>query len=86
MPAVGFAMGDVTLVDLLESKSLVPEYIQSPEFIVIIGGEDERAIALADAAQLRAVGYRIEVHSKTKVSLSSLNRPTNLCPLRSDLR
>ena len=39
MPAVGFAMGDVTLVDLLESKSLVPEYIQNPEFIAIIGGE-----------------------------------------------
>ena len=60
MPAVGFAMGDVTLVDLLESKSLVPEYIQNPEFIAIIGGEDERAVASADAAQLRAIGYRIE--------------------------
>ena len=66
MPAVGFAMGDVTLVDLLESKSLVPEYIQSPEFIAIIGGEDERAVALADAAQLRAVGYRIEYPFKNQ--------------------
>ena len=66
MPAVGFAMGDVTLVDLLESKSLVPEYIQNPEFIAIIGGEDERAVALADAAQLRAIGYRIEYPFKSQ--------------------
>ena len=27
---------------------------------MIVGGEDERAVALADAAQLRAIGYRIE--------------------------
>ena len=66
MPAVGFAMGDVTLVALLESKSLVPEYIQSPEFITIIGGEDERAVALSDAAQLRAVGYQIEYPFKNQ--------------------
>ncbi|MEC8209624.1 MAG: ATP phosphoribosyltransferase regulatory subunit, partial [Verrucomicrobiota bacterium] len=66
MPAVGFAMGDVTLVDLLESKSLVPEYIQSPEFIAIIGGEDERPVALADVAHLRAVGYQIEYPFKNQ--------------------
>jgi histidyl-tRNA synthetase len=66
MPAVGFAMGDVTLVDLLESKSLMPKYIQSPEFIAIIGGEDERDVALADAAQLRAVGYQIEYPFKNQ--------------------
>jgi histidyl-tRNA synthetase len=66
IPAVGFAMGDVTLVDLLESKSLMPEYIQSPEFISIIGGENERAVALADAAQLRAVGYQVEYPLKNQ--------------------
>jgi len=66
MPAVGFAMGDVTLVDLLESKSLMPKYIQSPEFIAIIGGEDERYVALADAAQLRAIGYQVEYSFKNQ--------------------
>ncbi|TVP76410.1 MAG: histidine--tRNA ligase [Puniceicoccaceae bacterium] len=60
MPAVGFAMGDVTLVDLLDSKSRMPAYVQRPEFIAIIGGEAERDAALADAAQLRAVGYQVE--------------------------
>lgn len=65
-PAVGFAMGDVTLVDLLESKSLMPEYVQSPEFIAIIGGEVERDAALADAAQLRAIGYQVEYPLKNQ--------------------
>ncbi|MDP4879263.1 MAG: ATP phosphoribosyltransferase regulatory subunit, partial [Opitutales bacterium] len=42
MPAVGFAMGDVTLADLLESKGLTPTYVQSPDFIAIIGGPEAR--------------------------------------------
>jgi histidyl-tRNA synthetase len=66
MPAVGFAMGDVTLADLLDSKSLMPEYLQRPEFIAIIGGEDERDAALADAAQLRSVGYQVEYPLKSQ--------------------
>lgn len=66
MPAVGFAMGDVTLVDLLESKSLMPEYMQRPEFIAIIGGEDERDAALSDAAQLRALGYQVDYPLKNQ--------------------
>lgn len=60
MSAVGFAMGDVTLVDLLDSKSLMPAYVQRPDFIAIIGGELEREAALADASQLRSLGYQVE--------------------------
>jgi histidyl-tRNA synthetase len=44
----------------------MPKYIQSPEFIAIIGGEDERDVALADAAQLRAVGYQVEYSFKNQ--------------------
>jgi histidyl-tRNA synthetase len=66
MPAVGFAMGDVTLVDLLESKGLMPAYLQRPEFIAIIGGADERDAALADGAQLRSLGYQVEYPLKTQ--------------------
>ena len=60
MPAVGFAMGDVTLADLLESKGLMPDYIESPQFIAIIGGAEERKAAMADAAALRAMGYQLD--------------------------
>lgn len=61
MPAVGFAMGDVTLADLLDSKQLLDHAaVPSPDFVAIIGGADERDAALADASQLRAAGFRVD--------------------------
>ncbi len=60
MPAVGFAMGDVTLADLLEAKGLTPGYVQSPDFIAIIGGPEERDAAMADAALLRSMGFQVD--------------------------
>lgn len=60
MPAVGFAMGDVTLVDLLEKKSLLEVAEPVPDFVLVLGGAAERAQALKDAAVLRAAGYRVE--------------------------
>jgi histidyl-tRNA synthetase len=60
MPAVGFAMGDVTLGDLLEKKALLEVAEPSPDFVLVIGGAAERAQALKDAASLRAAGYRVE--------------------------
>lgn len=60
MPAVGFAMGDVTLADLLESKGLTPTYVQSPDFIAIIGGPEARDAAMGDAALIRRMGYTID--------------------------
>ncbi|PXA04660.1 histidine--tRNA ligase [Coraliomargarita sinensis] len=59
MPAVGFAMGDVTLVDLLESKDLLPEILDAPDFMLVIGGPEERKAAMLDAAMLRSIGYRV---------------------------
>lgn len=66
MPAVGFAMGDVTLMDLLDSRGRMPAYVQRPDFIAIIGGEAERDAALGDAAQLRSVGYQVEYPLKSQ--------------------
>ena len=60
MPAVGFAMGDVTLTDLLESKQLLGIYTESLDFIVVIGGAEARDVALIDAALLRSMGYRVD--------------------------
>jgi histidyl-tRNA synthetase len=66
MPAVGFAMGDVTLTDLLESRGLLAQYVQSPQFIAVIGGPEERKAALADAARLRALGYQVDYPLKDR--------------------
>lgn len=60
MPAVGFAMGDVTLLDLLDSRNCLPPLVNGPEFVCIIGGDAERAVALADAGKLRSTGFSVD--------------------------
>jgi histidyl-tRNA synthetase len=60
MPAVGFAMGDVTLADLLDDKKLTANYVQSLDFIVIIGGAEARSTAMGGAAIIRRMGYTVD--------------------------
>lgn len=60
MAAVGFAMGDVTLKDLLESKGLLPDYADSLDFVAIIGGPEARKVALQDVFLLRSLGYCVD--------------------------
>lgn len=60
MPAVGFGMGDVTLRNLLEQKGILPTLIDAPDFYAIILGDENRAPALADVANLRRAGMRVE--------------------------
>ena len=60
MPAVGFAMGDVTLADLLKDRSIELGGKLAPDFTLVIGGVDERPLALEDAASLRDLGLRVE--------------------------
>lgn len=59
-PAVGFAIGDVTMGLLLEQRGLMPAFGPSAEVYVVIGGEVERAAAFLDIARLRAAGYRVD--------------------------
>ena len=58
LPAVGFAIGDVTLQDCLESKTLMPDYIDAPDIYLVAGG-NERPIALRDLNRLRLAGYSV---------------------------
>ncbi|HVZ64291.1 MAG TPA: histidine--tRNA ligase [Lacunisphaera sp.] len=60
LPAVGFAIGDVTTGLLLEQRSLAPAYVQAAEVYAVIGGEAERKAAFADVRALRAAGIRVE--------------------------
>ncbi len=60
MPAVGFAMGDVTLADLLGSKKKLASYVDCPDFVMVVGGQAERKVAMADAAELRKLGHRVD--------------------------
>jgi histidyl-tRNA synthetase len=60
MPAVGFAMGDVTLADLLQDRSIELGGKSAPDFTMVIGGAEERPLALEDAAGLRDLGLRVD--------------------------
>lgn len=60
VPAVGFAIGDVTLMDLLNSKDCLPELRHQPDFMAIFDGDAARMAAIADANRVRAQGYAVD--------------------------
>jgi histidyl-tRNA synthetase len=60
LPAVGFAIGDVTTGLLLEQRGLMPNFIQAPDVYCVIGGEKERLAAFRDIHALRAAGFRVD--------------------------
>ncbi len=69
MPAVGFAMGDVTLRNLLEEKKLLPNFINAVDVFMVAMGEDAFRLALADAVRLRDQGLAVEYPFKTDQAL-----------------
>jgi histidyl-tRNA synthetase len=60
LPAVGFAIGDVTMGLLLEARGLMPALVQAADVYTVLGGEEERKAAFGDIQALRAAGYRVE--------------------------
>ncbi|MGH7997089.1 MAG: histidine--tRNA ligase [Opitutaceae bacterium] len=60
LPAVGFAIGDVTVGLLLEQRGLLPPLVEAPDLFCVIGGPDERKAAFAGIQALRSCGYRVE--------------------------
>lgn len=67
LPAVGFAMGDVVIGDLIEetpaAKAKRDEWLSeqsSIDVFVIIASEEQRADALAGVQQLRDAGFRVD--------------------------
>jgi histidyl-tRNA synthetase len=60
LPAVGFAIGDMTFGLLLEQRGLMPAVSSAPDVYCVLGGEAERRTAFGDIARLRAAGYRVE--------------------------
>ena len=60
LPAVGFAIGDVTTGLLLEQRGLMPPLMQAPDIYCVIGGGAERAVAFGDINALRAASYRVD--------------------------
>ena len=59
-PAVGFAIGDVTMGLLLEQRGLMPAFVPAADVYAVIGGAAERTAAFADIHALRAAGWRVD--------------------------
>jgi histidyl-tRNA synthetase len=64
LPAVGFAIGDVTTALLLEQRGLTPKFVSAPDVYCVIGGEAARRAAFGDIHALRAAGRRVEYPMK----------------------
>jgi len=64
LPAVGFAIGDMTFALLLEQRGLTPNFISAPDVYCVIGGPAERLAAFGDVHALRAAGYRVDYPMK----------------------
>jgi histidyl-tRNA synthetase len=64
LPAVGFAIGDMTFALLLEPRGLTPNFVQAPDVYCVVGGEKERLAAFADIHALRAAGFRVDYPMK----------------------
>lgn len=60
LPAVGFAIGDMTFGLLLQQRGLGAAPADGPEVYCVIGGPGERAAAFGDVAALRRAGVRVE--------------------------
>ena len=58
MPASGFAIGDMTLSDCLQSKGLLPTYILAPD-LFLIGDHEERKSYLPIIARCRKAGFSV---------------------------
>jgi histidyl-tRNA synthetase len=67
MPALGFAMGDVVLGELIKDRPAAREKMegtirdaQKIDIYIVIAKEERRGNALADVQKLRDLGYRVD--------------------------
>ena len=63
MPAAGFAIGDMTLSDCLESNGLLPSYVIAPD-VFVIGGEEQGSEVLATTSAVRKGGFSVSYSFK----------------------
>ena len=60
LPALGFGMGDVVLLELLKARGLLPKFDSPMDVFVLIEDESLRAISLKLVQDLRAAGQAVD--------------------------
>ena len=60
LPALGFGMGDVVLLELLKARGLLPKFDATTDVFVLIEDENLRPQSLKLVQDLRAAGYAVD--------------------------
>jgi histidyl-tRNA synthetase len=60
LPALGFGMGDVVLLELLKARKLLPAFEAGVDIFVLIEDESQRNASLRLVHDLRAAGAKVE--------------------------
>ena len=60
LPALGFGMGDVVLLELLKARGLLPKFDATTDVFVLIEDEKLRPQSLKLVQDLRAAGYAVD--------------------------
>lgn len=60
LPALGFGMGDVVLLELLKARGLLPKFDSQMNVFVLIEDETLRSLSLKLVQDLREAGYAVE--------------------------
>ena len=60
LPALGFGMGDVVLLEILKARGLLPKFDANVDVFVLIEDEILRAPSLKLIQELRAAGFAVE--------------------------
>ena len=60
LPALGFGMGDVVLLELLKARGLLPKFDANVDVFILIEDENLRAASLKLVQDLRTAGYAVE--------------------------
>ncbi len=60
LPALGFGMGDVVLLELLKARGLLPKFDSPMDVFVLIEDENLRGISLKLVHNLREAGYAVD--------------------------
>jgi histidyl-tRNA synthetase len=78
LPALGFGMGDVVLLELLKSRGLLPKFDAGIDAFCLIEDEELRSASLQLIHDLRAQGYAIEYSFTPAKSDKQFKRATEL--------
>lgn len=60
LPALGFGMGDVVLLELLKARGLLPKFDSQMNVFVLIEDENLRGLSLKLIQDLRVAGYAVD--------------------------